>query len=671
MTRTDPVPSAAPAPIPSALAPAALRPLPLGQLRPSGWLRDRLRLQADGLAGHLDEFWPDVAESAWIGGTAEGWERGPYWLDGVVSLAFLLDDPALIAKVTRWIEHILEHQGDDGWLGPRGGDPSAQHHAEYGDLDVWPRMIVLKALLQYEDATADPRVLPAALRFARLLDALLDRWPLHEWGRSRWADLVWVLHELHDRTGEDWLLALADTARRQGYDWFSWAQDLPYREKVPDATLRRFQERAGGVWMNDDFLATHGPNVAMGLKSMPVWWRRTGDDDHRALFAGMIEQLDAHHGQANGLFSCDEHLAGRHPSQGSETCAVVEYLFSLEVALEAWGYAEPVAGRLERLALNALPASVSPDEWAHQYVQQANQVIAHVTEDRVYTNNGPDANVFGLQPHFGCCTANRHQGWPKYVSRLWMRSADAGLIALSYAPCTIDTAVAGAGVQVEVAGDHPFRDEVRITVRADGPAEFPLRLRVPGWADAPDLVVDGGPAEAMTAGTLHELRRDWAGEHTLVLRLPAPVRATRRYHDAVAVERGPLVFALAVGEDWRQVGGEPPHADWEVRPTTPWNYALEFDPDEPGTAVHVEHLPVGTRPFAPDGAPVRLHVRGRRVAGWELEHGAAAAPPPSPVRPAGPLEDLVLLPYGCTNLRVTELPWSTVEDARRDGEVTP
>src|SRR5690242_8586161 len=77
------------------LRPQALAPLPLGQIRPAGWLRQQLRIQADGLSGHLDEFWPDIANSRWIGGDAEGWERGPYWLDGIVPLAYLLDDERL------------------------------------------------------------------------------------------------------------------------------------------------------------------------------------------------------------------------------------------------------------------------------------------------------------------------------------------------------------------------------------------------------------------------------------------------------------------------------------------------------------------------------------------------------------------------------------------------
>ena len=76
------------------LADPAFRPLPLGAIRPAGWLQRQLRIQADGLTGHLDEFWPDVAQSQWFGGKAEGWERAPYWLDGAIPLAWLLDDGA-------------------------------------------------------------------------------------------------------------------------------------------------------------------------------------------------------------------------------------------------------------------------------------------------------------------------------------------------------------------------------------------------------------------------------------------------------------------------------------------------------------------------------------------------------------------------------------------------
>src|SRR5687767_13092502 len=127
----------------SKLRPLAFQPLPLGQIKPMGWLLNQLRIQAKGLGGHLDEFWSDVKDSAWVGGKAEGWERGPYWLDGFLPLAVLLDDPHLKARAKRWIDHILNTQHADGWLGPIKGNPSAV--SRLSQYDVWPRFIVLKA----------------------------------------------------------------------------------------------------------------------------------------------------------------------------------------------------------------------------------------------------------------------------------------------------------------------------------------------------------------------------------------------------------------------------------------------------------------------------------------------------------------------------------------------
>ncbi|MDR3574967.1 MAG: hypothetical protein P4L50_13980, partial [Anaerolineaceae bacterium] len=49
---------------------SAFYSLPLGSIRPRGWLKDQLEIQANGLSGHLDETWPDVGpNSSWLGGT--------------------------------------------------------------------------------------------------------------------------------------------------------------------------------------------------------------------------------------------------------------------------------------------------------------------------------------------------------------------------------------------------------------------------------------------------------------------------------------------------------------------------------------------------------------------------------------------------------------------------
>ena len=142
-----------------------------------------------------------------------------------------------------------------------------------------------------------------------------------------------------------------------------------------------------------------------------------------------------------------------------------------------------------------------------------------------------------------------------------------------------------------------------------------------------------------------------------------------RYNEAVAVERGPLVYSLLIDEEWTRIHAdkpqrELPHGDFEVRPKSPWNYGLVLDAKAPEAALVFEERPVGAQPFSPSGAGMVARARGRRIAAWKLAHGWAGEV--SRADPAwahqhkadslGPVEEVSLVPYGCTNIRITEFP---------------
>lgn len=617
--------------MPQPLQPLAFRPLRVTEITPRGWLARQLRRQADGLSGHLDAFWPDIRESAWIGGQAEGWERMPYWLDGVIPLAWLLDDAALQARIRGYLDAILAHQQEDGWLGPR---PEQAPQA----ADLWSQLLALKMLHGYFDATGDARIIDAVERALRKLERHLDTAPLHNWGQFRWFEVLPVIWWRYEATGATWLRDLAVTLHAQGFDWQAFFARWPLATPTPH-----------GRWS----YAGHVVNNAMALKAPALWWRLTGAAEDRQGAAAMMALLDTHHGMVTGVFSGDECLAGTSPLQGTELCAVVEYLHALEHLLSTFGEAAH-GDRLEQIAFNALPATFSPDMWAHQYDQQVNQVECS-TRPRRWTTNGPDANLFGLEPNYGCCTANLSQGWPKFAAHLWMRAADDGLAAVAYAPCQISTRVRGVPVTVTVDTDYPFREQARITVQPAQPVAFPLLLRIPGWADRAELCLEG-EATHPAAGAFARVARVWQAPTTLTLTFPMTARVTPRPRGAVAIERGPLVYALPIGEDWRRVnanqpGRELPHGDWEVFPTTPWNYALA-----PQEEITVQEHPLGDRPFSPDGAPVSLTVTGYPAPGWGMEDGSAQETPLELPPTDEPPTTLTLIPYGCTNLRVTEFP---------------
>lgn len=626
------------------LSPLVFDPMRPGEIKPTGWLLRQLQIQADGLSGHLDEFWPDIKDSRWFGGNAEGWERAPYWLDGFIPLAFLLEDEKLIGKARHYIAEILARRQPDGWLGPVEIHPLSGQPEVPAGYDLWAELLIFKVLVEYHRATQDEAILDVLEQALTFFDRLIDTHPLANWGQFRWFEGLIAIYYLYDRRPQGWLLDLAVKIQAQGFHWGELFERWPFQEPTPK-----------GRWS----YMSHVVNNAMAVKSHGLWWRMSRDPQDQATVRGMIDQLQRFHGMVTGVFSGDECLAGISPTQGTELCAVVEYAYSLECLLSLMGEIR-FADRLEQIVFNALPATFSPDMWAHQYDQQVNQVECSIRPDRPWTTNGPESNLFGLEPNYGCCTANLSQGWPKYASHLWMRIPEGGLAALSYAPCRIQTEVAGGSVQVQVESDYPFGPDIVIRVHAENCEAFALMLRIPEWAEDASLSVDGVSQE-VTPGTFARLYRSWNGESMICLSLPMVPRLVPAPRGAAGLAYGPLVFGLPIAEEWRRVNvdrplSEPPHADYEVHPESPWNYGLLLDPEMVKDQVTIVRLPVGNRPFSPEGAPLEARVKGRLLSQWGMECGSAAELPRSPVESDQPLSDLRLIPYGCTNLRIAVFP---------------
>jgi hypothetical protein len=643
-----PVPAAAQSPAirnRAPLAPNAFYLLPQGSIRPGGWLRDQLRIQANGLSGHLDETWAHVGpNSGWLGGTGESWERGPYFLDGLLPLAYLLDDATLKAKAQRFIDWTLEHQASSGMIGPSSND------------DWWPRIVMLKALSQYQELTGDPRVIPAMERYFEYQLAELPMRPLRDWGRFRWQDNLLSVIWLYNRTGSQHLLDLARLLHQQGYDWMAQFANFQYKQRI----TAEFLKLEAGNGLGDLALATHGVNNGQGIKAGPLWSLISGSGIDRTAAVKMIAELDKYHGLPNGMFSCDEHLAGLNPSQGSELCTVVEYMFSLEQSLAIAG--DPSIGdRLERLAFNALPGPFTDDMWAHQYNQEPNQVECSL-HHKPWVTDGPESNLYGLEPNFGCCTANFHQGWPKFTASLFMISGgqekDAldGLVAAVYAPCEVHTVLRGTSIHLVEETGYPFNGRVQITVNPASPLTFPLQLRIPCWASGTTIMVNDRLMPAPELASFARIERSWKSGDRVEITFPMSPRVSSWFHDSIAIERGPLVFSYGIGEDWVKLRDRGMTADWQVFPTTPWNYALNVDASPPLKSITVTETTVGERPFTARNAPVRLKLKARKLDQWRAEDGVAAPVPQSPSTSDQPEETIVLIPYAAAKLRITAFP---------------
>ena len=615
------------------LGPTKFCQFPTGSIKPEGWLKTQLKIQAAGLGGRLDEVWPDVGpNSGWLGGTGESWERGPYFVDGLLPLAWQLDDPRLKAKAQRFIDWTLDSQQPDGMFGPKTND------------DWWPRIVMLKVLSQYCELTGDPRVVPFMTAYFKHQLEEMPKRPLKDWGRFRWQDELLTVIWLYNRTGDSALLDLMKLLKAQGFDWQRHFASFPFKEKTSKAALDIDRAPLGEL-----ALSAHGVNVAQSLKQPALWYLVSGEQKDQEAVEEHLRLLDQYHGMPNGLFSADEHLAGRDPSSGTELCTVVEEMFSLEVALAITGNVG-FADRLEKIAFNALPAALSEDMWSHQYDQQPNQIECSVHQ-RHWTSNGPESNLFGLEPNFGCCTANFHQGWPKLTSSLWLASADGGVAAAVYAPSTLTAELGGAQVNIMQITDYPFRNQANLVLKLSAPARFPLHLRVPGWSEGLEVRVNGMNVGSSLPGTFAKIEREWKSGDRVEINFKNPLSAVAGVHGSLHVQQGPLVFALPVAERWVKLRDRGSRAaDWAVYPESKWNLALMR-----GAALKRIEGPIGTPPFSHQNRALTVTAPARVIKNWNVEEESAGPIPERPVL-AEPDRTISLVPYASAKLRITSFP---------------
>jgi hypothetical protein len=601
------------------------------QLSPDGWLRRQLEIQAKGLNGSLDKIWPDVRDSKWIGGNREGWERVPYWLDGFIPLAYLLDDNDMKARAKRYIDAILSGQQEDGWLCPCSKDERARY-------DMWALFLICKVLVQYHDCTGDSRIETAVYKALRNLDLHIESVTLFNWAAMRWYECLIPLFWLYSRRAEPWMIGLCRKLDEQGADYEKIFENWQYT-----------QPHEHGRWS----LMTHVVNHAMMLKSRALFSRISGENPN-AFAQKAIAVLLRDHGLAAEHFSGDECLSGTGPIQGTEFCSVVEAMYSYEWLAAVTGDSE-WCDRLEIAAYNTLPAAVSPDMWIHQYNQMTNQAECSVLDKPHFRTNNGESHLFGLEPNYGCCTANFGQGWPKFALSALMEAHD-GIAVTAIAPCKLKTSVSGIEVQITIETEYPFEDAYKIIVETPAPVEFTVYIRVPGSAKSAVLEMSDG---SLSVGPgFYPVRRSWANRNEMTVALKFETELRKRPSGMYCVWRGPLLYALPVREEWRKreytengVERKFPYCDYELYPRSKWNYAFAGQDSGP---FRWERRSVGELPFQPEKPPVTLTAKMTEI-NWRLENGVCTELP-ADLMPLGEPEELQLIPYGCTNLRMTEMP---------------
>lgn len=636
--------------------------VPLGQIKPAGWLKSQLTTMSNNSTGHIDETYGKIKEdNGWLGGIGDGWEETPYWLDGAVPLAYQLDDKNLQKKVLRYINWTIDNQRPSGYFGPitkwerETGKKVDIQNSDQGE-DWWPKMVMLKVIQQYYTATNDKRVIPFMTKYFDYQIATLDKTPIGkwtEWAASRGSENIQMVQWLYSVNKDKKLLALADKIQKQSYAWSQWFGNR-------DWAIGAAVNPNGDNWMH-----RHGVNVGMALKEPAENYERTGDSIYLKNLKTGFKDLMTLHGLPNGIFSADEDLHGNAPTQGTELCAIVETMYSLEDIIGITGDSFYMDA-LERTTFNAMPPQTTDDYNEKQYYQIANQIEI---QRGVYAFSLPNdrqmTSVLGAKSGYTCCYVNMHQGWTKFTQHLWYKNKENGVAALVYSPNTITTTVGKNNQKIEITEktSYPFTDAISFNISTDKSVGFPFQLRIPVWCKNADILINGKKETFEVKNGIVTLDKIWNDKDEITLKLPMEVTVSSWAENSKSVERGPLVYALKLGEKWGSDIEKEEGPYFTLSSSTDWNYGLvDKEVKNINTSAKVNQIGLQENfKWNLANAPIEIKLKAKQIPDWKAINGLAYLPVSGrdgiyKGNVDSEEKTITLVPIGFTKLRIVAFP---------------
>lgn len=640
------------------LQPLSFIKLPVGSIKPQGWIKKYLELQRDGLTGKLGEIsaWLDKNDNAWFSGNGKGghgWEEVPYWLKGYGNLGYVLKDEKIINETKLWLNKVFESQQPDGYFGPRVVEN--EHQDNKGQTpDLWPNMLMLWCMQSYYEYSSDARVIPFMTNYFKWQTTIPDNklFKIY-WENSRGGDNLYSIYWLYNRTGENWLLTLADKIHRNTADW-SQKNNLPN-------------------W--------HNVNIAQCFREPATYFMQTKDSSFLKDTYNDFYLVRTLYGQVpGGMFGADENARKGYddPRQAVETCGMVEQMASDEILTVITG--DPMwADNCENVAFNTYPAAVMADFKSLRYLTAPNMVVS---DSRNHAPGLQNEGPFLMMNPFSsrCCQHNHAQGWPYYAEHLWMATPDNGIAAILYNSSEVSVKVgSGKGnlVSLKQTTHYPFDENIKIEISTSTAINFPLYLRIPNWCSGATIKINGVDQKTVLGpGSYARLETKWKQGDVVELVLPMQLKKEEwsKNKNSVSINYGPLTFSLKIGEAYKQMDSKKSaigdskwqeNADqtqwpaYEIYPTTMWNYglALNDQPLESQFEIIKKNWPQNDFPFTQADVPLTLKAKGKIIPEWVLDkYGLCDVLPQSPVTVSTKEQPIELIPMGAARLRIASFP---------------
>ena len=635
-----------------------LKKLPLGAIRPQGWLLDQMRY-ASNLQKRIGSLSGLVKDGEWNGG-----ESLPRYVRGLILLSCALDDKNLKEKVSSFMSLIFASANEGGDFGPKNTS------------SLTPKIEAVKTLLTYYEATGNECVLPFLKKFFK---SQFNTYSVSSsWydSRARLLEEIGAIEAVYRETDLEWLQDLGEKLRDSSNDWFKLANRFPYKKPyqryISQTALKHIQKQVLSVdcakdgekkhktlspeYINNQWhkkkhkvaVETSGVNLAKAVKYPAVYGRFIGDDNLKNLSLKLVSALEKRHGTPLGMFACTPRIAGTKGVGAVDVEAGVEMLESLvEVVKETRSY--ELADLIERIVFNMVAGASFDDCSAVQDMVFVNQTEASQARKLPYAD---EDNAFYTKKASRGAIALL-SAYPLFLQTACMVK-DEQLNFITYAPCTMDVSVGGFNLTISERTGYPFRNAVVFKVeQADGEPEVKINFRVP--KNTYMQLISGGQIVASGSKEISVKCILKAGS-TFMLKMNIPLTVEENADGSRSLFKGNLLMALKLPCDVAQDSSD--RRTLIVKCSKKWNIAPLLSKKSTKKLFEDERVVVhdiSGVPFAQEQPPFELKIRSKNVLNWDYDTSGFESFPKKCSFSEESLER-TYVPFGCTLTRIAKFP---------------
>ncbi len=633
----------------------------LGCITAEGFLKEQMIRNKDGMGGHLEELEPEMIKKPyidktyveqWDDGDQSGWSAeisGNYWT-GLIELAFTLNDKDLIKKATDWVDEMLKKKKPDGYLGTYYEDDAKI----YEDFNAWGTACVMRGLIAFYEATKRQDVIDA------VYDCMV--WFTKKWAGDRktryvGAAIIEPMIFCYHYTGDERLVKFAID-----YEEFLCKDDL---------FGNSYQ-----TFLQGEFRYNSNHTAGLGVLSrLPaILYTATGEKKYLDASVRILDNVYRKATHASGSpVSVSEYLAPVSSTAETEYCSYAYYNASYNYLGYITGNSK-YGDRIEEMFYNGAQGARKKDERAIAYLSAPNQIYA----TDISSGGFGDMQVYSPCYPVACCPVNSVVVLGEFVRDMMFYDDEDNIYINVYGPCKLKY----NNIEIIEKTLYPFRDTINFTINAN--KCFSIFFRIPDWCKKYEIFVNRENVNCSKSESgFAEIKRNWENGDSVTIKFsmePKIIRiddsdSSKKY--PIAIKMGALLFSLHIEEKWEEYSGRPATKlleGWHWYKAYPefdeadvadvhemvgyrkyqtgWNVALpeSLSPDD----VSIEE--VETTGYVWESAKIKLHLKGYR---------APFLCAPYPCRTFESFEDkqyvseemeLTLVPYGCTNLRITYFP---------------